>query len=90
MNVLLSPELEQYIHQQVSAGAYESPSEVVSEGIRLLEEERRSQGERRVQVRKMIEQGLAELNAGFGLPGDEVYQALKRRSAVYAHSSPNP
>lgn len=42
MNVNLSPELEELIRQKVAAGLYTSPSEVIREALRLLEEQERA------------------------------------------------
>ena len=36
MNVSLTPELEQLVNQKVSSGLYQTASEVVREGLRLL------------------------------------------------------
>ncbi len=38
MNVSLTPELEQFVHEKVKSGRYLSASEVVREALRLLEE----------------------------------------------------
>jgi len=38
MNVSLTPELEKFVSAKVSAGRYNSASEVVREALRLLEE----------------------------------------------------
>jgi antitoxin ParD1/3/4 len=38
MNVSLTPELEHFIHEKVKSGRYLSASEVVREGLRMLEE----------------------------------------------------
>lgn len=38
MNVSLTPELEEFISRKVSTGRYRTASEVVREGLRLLEE----------------------------------------------------
>ncbi len=38
MNVSLTPELEELVNTKVKAGLYETPSEVVREGLRLLKE----------------------------------------------------
>jgi len=37
MNVSLTPELEKFVHDRVKTGRYHSASEVVREGLRLLE-----------------------------------------------------
>jgi antitoxin ParD1/3/4 len=36
MNVTLNPELEKFVQYKVKSGLYESASEVVNEGVRLL------------------------------------------------------
>ena len=38
MNISLTPELEELIHQKVASGLYHSASEVIREGLRLLKE----------------------------------------------------
>ena len=38
MNISLTPRLEGYVKQKVSTGLYNSSSEVIREGLRLLEE----------------------------------------------------
>jgi antitoxin ParD1/3/4 len=38
MNVSLTPELEQWVQNKVKSGRYHSVSEVIREGLRLLEE----------------------------------------------------
>ena len=37
MDVLLKPELEEFIHQQVSVGGYANPSEVVEKALLLMQ-----------------------------------------------------
>jgi antitoxin ParD1/3/4 len=41
LNVSLTPHLENFIHQTVSSGRYQSASEVVRTALRLLEERER-------------------------------------------------
>ncbi len=38
MNVSLTPDLEQFIQAKVETGLYQSASEVIREGLRLLQE----------------------------------------------------
>lgn len=38
MNISLTPELEELVHEKVKTGMYQTASEVVREGLRLLRE----------------------------------------------------
>ena len=38
LNVSLTPELEQFVESRVASGRYQTASEVIREGLRLLEE----------------------------------------------------
>jgi antitoxin ParD1/3/4 len=80
MNVSLTPELEKFITDKVSTGTYQSASEVVREGLRLLiekDEVRRHQMDR---LRQDIQVGLDQLDAGQGIPADEVFAEVRRKS----------
>jgi antitoxin ParD1/3/4 len=58
MNVSLTPELEQYVQDKVSSGAYYSASEVIREGLRLLQERDRLQEARLHQLRQEVQVGM--------------------------------
>jgi len=45
VNVTLNPELEKFVEYKVKSGLYQSPSEVVNEGLRLLWEKERDRVE---------------------------------------------
>lgn len=64
MNVSLTPQLEKLIEQKVREGNYQTASEVVREGLRLLAErdERRSLELRR--LREEIQVGLDDVRNG--------------------------
>jgi antitoxin ParD1/3/4 len=55
-NVILTPELERFARQCVESGEYTSVSEVVRQGLRLLEE----QYERRKKFMAMLDDAEAE------------------------------
>lgn len=59
MNVSLTPQLEAMIHERVESGRYASASEVVREGLRLLEER-----EQLDHLRSLIAVGLEQSERG--------------------------
>lgn len=63
MNINLSPQLEEMVRQKVASGLYSSASEVVREGLRLIEERDALRNMRlealRAEIRKGLESGPA-------------------------------
>ena len=57
MNVSLNQRLENFIHEQVEQGRYNNASEVVREGLRLLEERELRILELREEIKKGVESG---------------------------------
>ncbi|MFP4600765.1 MAG: type II toxin-antitoxin system ParD family antitoxin [Persicimonas sp.] len=76
MNVSLTPELEQFIADQVAAGRYRSASEAVRAAIRTLEDQTREREAKLQVLRKAVEQGLVELDHGEGLDGEQVFEGI--------------
>jgi antitoxin ParD1/3/4 len=64
MNVSLTPELEQLVHQKVQSGRYLSASEVVREGLRLLEERDQLRELKLDELRKFIAIGIEQADRG--------------------------
>lgn len=58
MNVSLTPELEGYVQDKVNSGMYYSASEVIREGLRLLQEKDNLQKIRLQELRQEIQLGL--------------------------------
>ena len=78
MNVSLTPELERRIAEKVESGLYTTASEVVREALRLLfsvEQERHRQSAK-AWLRAEIEAGLAEIERGEWVDGDEAYREV--------------
>jgi antitoxin ParD1/3/4 len=73
MNVSVG-ELEDFVRLKVSQGEYASSSEVVREGLRLL---KRREELWKAKVSAKIEEGVAQLRAGQGIPGDEAFAQLR-------------
>ena len=80
MNVSLTPELEELVQEKVRSGRYNSASEVVREALRLLEEQDELRAVRLEEVRKKIAQGLASLDRGEGIDGEDAKERLRAKS----------
>jgi len=80
MNVSLTPELEQLIHEKVETGLYLSASEVVREALRLLEERDKLQALKLEELRREIRVGIDQADRGELLDGPEVFRELRRKA----------
>jgi antitoxin ParD1/3/4 len=80
MNVSLTPELQKFVGRKVKSGRYRSASDVIREGLKLLEDKERLHDECLTEVRRKIQIGLDQLDRGEGIPGEDIYEEMKRRS----------
>lgn len=87
MNVSLTPEFEEFIQDRVRSGRYHSASEVVREALRLLEDQDEVRRLRLDEIRKRIAAGLASLEKGQGIPGDEAFDELESGLATPSQKS---
>lgn len=78
MNVSLTPELERLVQEKVQSGRYASVSEVIREGLRLLEEQDELRQQRLSQVRGKIDRGIEQLDQGLGISGEDARTRLRR------------
>mgnify|MGYP001217400637 CR=1 FL=1 len=76
MNVSLTKELEELVSGKVKTGLYQTASEVIREGLRLLEERDRLYHLRLEELRRDVKLGLDQLDRGEGVPFDPA--AMKR------------
>ena len=83
MNVSLTPELEHFVKEQVDTGRYQTASEVVRDGLRILLERQQA-----VEVlNRKIERGLADIAAGRTYGPEEAREILQARRAARAKAS---
>jgi antitoxin ParD1/3/4 len=71
----LGPLLERYVAKLVESGRYGSKSEVLREGVRLIQD-------RETQLAALdavIERGVADSDAGRGKPAEEVFDRLEAK-----------
>ncbi|TDX61514.1 antitoxin ParD1/3/4 [Methylosinus sp. sav-2] len=74
-NLSLERDLESAIDLLVSSGRYRSKSEVIREGVRLLQERE----DRMAKLDAALQRGLADARAGRTRPADEVFAELRSR-----------
>jgi putative addiction module CopG family antidote len=73
LNVSLEESLEEFAREKVSRGEYGSVSEVVGEGLRLLQRE----DDWKKSVAAKIEVGMAQCRAGLTVPHEQAWAELK-------------
>jgi antitoxin ParD1/3/4 len=76
MNVSLTPKLEQFVEKKVKAGSYQTASEVVREGLRLLLERDQREAAGLAELRSLIDVGMEQIQAGRTKPFSDA--TLKR------------
>ena len=79
MNVSLTPELERWVSSRVEGGRYRSASEVVREGLRLLQEREEEHRARLEALRHDVRVGLDELERGEGVDGEDAFDRVLSR-----------
>lgn len=79
MNVSLSAEFDALIGQKVKSGLYNSASEVVREGLRLLKERDEIRDAKLTRLRSDLQKGLDDIGAGRLYDGPEAMEAIRRR-----------
>jgi len=82
MNISLTPQLEGYVKQKVTSGLYNSSSEVIREGLRLLEERDAVKNMKLEALRKSLNLGIDSLDAGKGRPFDKESIKAKGRAML--------
>jgi antitoxin ParD1/3/4 len=88
MNVSLTPELEKFVAQKVQSGLYQTASEVIRAGPRLLEERDALHQAHLDEIRQAIQDGNAQLARGEGLPGEQVFAQMRAKSRARRHVAP--
>lgn len=71
----LGATLEAFVATLVASGRYNSKSEVLREGVRLVQERET----RLAALNAALAEGLGEADAGLGEPADAVFDRLSRR-----------
>ena len=80
LNVSLTPELEEYIFSQVQSGNYTSASEVVRDGLRLLQAAEESKAQWAASAREKIERGWQQAQNGQLVEAEQVFERFEAKS----------
>ena len=84
MNVSLTPELERFVKKELERGDYQTASEVIRAGLRLLKDNRDSLP--RVpstldELESDLLESIERLDAGEGVDGEEAFKRIRARLA---------
>lgn len=79
MNVSLTPELEKLVAHKVDTGLYNSASEVVREGLRLLQQRDEVRQIKLDALRRDVEKGIRDSEEGRVSDGREVMARIRDR-----------
>jgi antitoxin ParD1/3/4 len=87
MNISLTPELEEFVAKQIESGTYQTASEVVREGLRLLRERDDLNGQKKEELRKALAVGIEQANQGrLGpLNAKETLAAVRKKREAQVH-----
>jgi len=78
MNISLTKELEEMVHEKVRSGLYNSASEVIRDALRLLTEQDELRRIRLERLRKDVQLGIDQADKGMTKPLD--MEAIKRQA----------
>jgi len=81
MNVNLGATLDNFIAELLKSGMYQTQSEVVREGLRLLKEREELKELRLAELRKEIAIGSEQADRGELVDGPKVFAEIRQRGA---------
>ena len=82
MTILLTPEIEQLIDEQVKSGRYQSASEVVLEGLRLLSVRDQIDKKRFAELKQEIAMGIEAAERGELVDSETMFRELREKNSL--------
>ena len=79
LNISVTRQLERFIDSRVASGRYQSASQVVREGLRLLKQRESVRKAALDEVRSKIAIGLEQAKRGELLDGEQVFREIEGR-----------
>ena len=85
MNVNLGPVFDQFVTDLLKSGLYQTQSEILREGLRLLKEREELKQLRLAELRKEVAVGSKQADRGEFVDGPETFAQIRKRSAQRKH-----
>jgi len=79
-NIALTPHFDRFVQSKVESGRYQSASEVVRDGLRLLEEREEQRQQSIGRMRQEIEVGWQQSERGEVVDGPAVFAEIRKLS----------
>lgn len=86
MNLNLGPVFDQFVADLLEPGLYQSQSEILREGLRLLKEREDLKQLHLASLRIQINEGAAEADRGESVKASAVFAQLRKKSACRQES----
>ena len=83
MTITLRPDHEKAIAEAIHSGAYQSPEEVIERALEVLRSEDEWLARNGEAINEKIERGIAELDRGEGISGEDLRARLGKRQAAW-------
>ena len=83
MNVSLTPELEEFVNLKVQSGRYSTASEVIREGLRLLERQDNAipSFSNHAELEALLQAGIKSMENGNIVDGKEAFERVRKKAA---------
>ena len=79
MNISVTGPMARFVSKQVKTGRYQTASEVVREGLRILEDRERERAAALASVKRKVAVGLRQAREGRLIDGDEIFRRMHSR-----------
>ncbi|MBI4248947.1 MAG: type II toxin-antitoxin system ParD family antitoxin [Elusimicrobia bacterium] len=80
MNVNLGPTFDKFVGKLLASGLYQSQSEILREGLRLLKEREDMKNLHMQEFRKDLAIGIEQADQGRFIDGEKVFRKIRKKS----------
>jgi antitoxin ParD1/3/4 len=87
MDIILQPELAQFIQEKITSGQYESVNEAVNAGLKLLMEQELIYQGRFDQLRQEIVVGIEAFSRGEVIDSETVFDSIRQKLEQRRHQT---